>query len=602
MRLTNLTLLIFLLVSLASFSQKVEHTYYYDYKVKEEYQVNSKGVKHGYYKKFWTDGSLEIKGTYSNNVKTGTWTSYDDRGRTFSIENYKNGKYHGLYKQWCTEGGIGTNGKYYLCNESTYDDGREVTITQYYPNGKKSKEIDVTKSIYNEWFEDGTAKSEIINGKIYISGEDSDGENRRVERIKFDSLDLKIEYFYGFVGQWDGTLRDINVHNFKDESSKTWRFDDGLMIKYFLNGKECKINDNVLAEGYRYYNIDPNPETKKFNSKNNKRYNEKTKGIDFYNDDGSIYQTIIGYYNDSIQTIVSYHSNGNRYQEYKINPQGKKIGFGIEYNEDGIKIVETDWESVNHKEFYDTGELKSHRTCCFYREYDKSGNLILENEPYYQGGDRIDYGKTYHYNSSGIIIKVESDGTILEGEDAVKFYFDYKSKILQEELSDKQKKFVNASIETNPVLYHIGITELNTIASNFLNSSTINDRKNYHATYIERADYLIELSSNENERNQFIEKVIQDSLNSVKSNDNWIRKISETRKDKVIFDKYDIVFIDLMKQINNQSNQEQKYNLILILLKFQNEIKGLFENPNKEIEKQLKKSSSSKEILSVFKL
>lgn len=88
----------------------------------------------------------------------------------------------------------------------------------------------------------------------------------------------------------------------------------------------------------------------------------------------------------------------------------------------------------------------------------------------------------------------------------------------------------------------------------------------------------------------------------MKSNDNWIRKISETSKNKVIFDKYGIVFIDQMEQIKNQSNQVQKYNLILILLKFQNDIKGLFENPNKVIEKQLKKAKTVEDILSVFVL
>lgn len=81
-----------------------------------------------------------------------------------------------------------------------------------------------------------------------------------------------------------------------------------------------------------------------------------------------------------------------------------------------------------------------------------------------------------------------------------------------------------------------------------------------------------------------------------------ILKLNETAKNKVVFDKYNLAVTVLMNQVENATTHEKKNGLLLIILKFQNEIKGLFENPNKEIEKQLKKATTAQDILSVFSL
>lgn len=81
-----------------------------------------------------------------------------------------------------------------------------------------------------------------------------------------------------------------------------------------------------------------------------------------------------------------------------------------------------------------------------------------------------------------------------------------------------------------------------------------------------------------------------------------ILKLNETAKNKVVFDKYDLVVTNLMSQVENSTTQEKKHGFLLTILKFQNEIKGLFENPNKEIEKQLKKATTVQDILVVFNL
>lgn len=91
---------------------------------------------------------------------------------------------------------------------------------------------------------------------------------------------------------------------------------------------------------------------------------------------------------------------------------------------------------------------------------------------------------------------------------------------------------------------------------------------------------------------------------SLKTEINNLRKaiieLNETAKSKLIFDKYNVVLSNLMDEMENQSSQEQKNIILQQIIKFQNEIKNLFENPSKDIEKQLKKTSTVQDILSVF--
>ncbi len=101
---------------------------------------------------------------------------------------------------------------------------------------------------------------------------------------------------------------------------------------------------------------------------------------------------------------------------------------------------------------------------------------------------------------------------------------------------------------------------------------------------------------------EFGYKALNDSLKiEINNLHESILKLNETAKHKVVFDKYDLVVTNLMNKVEN-ATQEQKNGILLTILSFQNEIKGLFENPNKDIEKQLKKAGKVQDILSVFSL
>lgn len=148
-------------------AQKTAKTYYdiFGTKVKEIFSTNSNGVKNGPYKHFFENGSVYEEGQYAigpnGSDKNGSWKTYDLKGRLSSIETFKNGKYDGVVKQWSTSV-YNMDKKYYLISESIYNMGLEEKNTQYHSNGQKSKYTCVN-GICNEWFENGNKESEWVN-------------------------------------------------------------------------------------------------------------------------------------------------------------------------------------------------------------------------------------------------------------------------------------------------------------------------------------------------------------------------------------------------------------------------------------------------------
>ena len=48
-------------------------------------------IKHGGYVKYYKNTKVEIRGSYQNNQKSGTWKYYDEQGNLIKTENYSNG-------------------------------------------------------------------------------------------------------------------------------------------------------------------------------------------------------------------------------------------------------------------------------------------------------------------------------------------------------------------------------------------------------------------------------------------------------------------------------------------------------------------------------
>ncbi|MBB77379.1 MAG: hypothetical protein CL844_00065 [Crocinitomicaceae bacterium] len=129
------TLLLFVFISILSFSQTEEiKTYYENGQLNEEFTLVD-GWKEGIYKSYYENGQLYSKGKYRDGIKIGLWKIYFDNGKLFKeinwIDELENmGWKEGIYREYDYNG--------ILLVEGNYIDGKRDGIWKYYwkSNGK----------------------------------------------------------------------------------------------------------------------------------------------------------------------------------------------------------------------------------------------------------------------------------------------------------------------------------------------------------------------------------------------------------------------------------------------------------------------------------
>lgn len=367
----TIQLIIGILLFLNVNAQKITKEFY-DYqktRVKFEYQIdNATGVKNGYYKAYGEKGTLAEQGSYKMNSKNGTWTQYDNYGKPFAITNYTEGKINGVYKQWCFEDYKKVS---YLCGDYIYNMGKEEKAITYWPNGKKSKNV-VPNGICNQWFENGTKKSEWVN-KNGISG----------EMIYFlvdgrPSVELKNGKTYRYCS--DG-ISSIGTGYDKHGSLKSIEYDSlgfHYVCEYNESVKEnfltliSKIDTiNKIVEKTYYYSDGPKKET-------------------FVNKDKTVLKKIIYFSNNNVKEEIdlskkpyscrNYYLNGQLRQEYFETETGKRVETFKAYFEDGKMKFIVDFSKKEVIEYYETGIVKLEKgindegdDCCYLREFDETG-------------------------------------------------------------------------------------------------------------------------------------------------------------------------------------------------------------------------------------
>ncbi|MEX2483084.1 MAG: hypothetical protein WED10_00895 [Brumimicrobium sp.] len=109
-------------------------------------------IKHGVYKKYRKDGSVEIECYYSKGKENGTWKKFKSNGDLFELKTYKNGKKDGRYELYSHSGE--------LKEEGTYKNGRkDGEFFEYYNDGEpKTKSTYVNGKLegeYIKWDEEG---------------------------------------------------------------------------------------------------------------------------------------------------------------------------------------------------------------------------------------------------------------------------------------------------------------------------------------------------------------------------------------------------------------------------------------------------------------
>jgi len=223
----------------------IDTTFYYDREGKQYgYILNENDTERIYYYKdgqhkfYASDGKKESEGIIVNHREGNEWTDY-----------FSNGK---VYRELKTINGVGWEKIYYENGNPkmlTYGDKiRRIYITtnEWYENGQKKLEINVTNGIV-----DGPMYKFHPNGNIETEGFYKNDKRNGVFKTFYESGKLK-----GVQTIKDDVLNDTAKEWYESGQLKTIGFfkngkPEGRLLKYHENGKIWKVSNykNGLAHG-----------------------------------------------------------------------------------------------------------------------------------------------------------------------------------------------------------------------------------------------------------------------------------------------------------------------------------------------------------------
>lgn len=461
----NLILIACIAFAVSVNAQRVEKELYdYGIRTHYEYQVNNKtGEKNGYYKEYNEDGTLYETGTYKNGKQEGAWTKYFLKGYGIYISsNYIDGKLNGEYKVYEVSRQTMTR---YLFQDQVYKDGILMKSKAYNSAGRLTSEFDREKNIDIEWFADGSPSKETKRGKLY-KYEENDNGSRRIDRITFDSIGNKIEYFFN-----SGILALITLSDSNDNPIERFSYtgNQACGLNYEIwdkqNRKEVKLDSANVRKIILWGRLANR--TAKIEIKDN--YDE-AKG-DFKSDGGSGVFELVHYYpsNSPFQykkvyledgKIITeefyicnydeynrmlfqikkritreYYPNGTpMFEAYENNVPDKDVPWGVRENsvindsiKEYFKTGSIAYKRAGGKQqwYYNSGKLEKETgwkasfsdpyPCCYLREYYESGklklNVVLFDEFANGKVDEEDFNlpsvsKVLYYDENGKLRKV----------------------------------------------------------------------------------------------------------------------------------------------------------------------------------------------------
>jgi antitoxin component YwqK of YwqJK toxin-antitoxin module len=152
--------------------------------VEEFEQIRKTKVRHGFYKSFFSDGTLNEVAKYKLGSLDGKRLFHYESGKLMSIEHHNNGLFSGKFQKF-------------------YEDGTKYVEGQYVNNEMSG--------VWKRWFPDGTLKEEATfekneengpfkeyyeNGKTKTEGQYTNGENEQGELKKYDQNGELFEKMY----------------------------------------------------------------------------------------------------------------------------------------------------------------------------------------------------------------------------------------------------------------------------------------------------------------------------------------------------------------------------------------------------------------------
>ena len=213
--------------------KKEKKTYHDNGNLREIYQINEKGKKDGFYRKYYDNGQLRVSVSFKNgNQNPGKIISFHENGKIFrEVFLSKNGKFNGEFNEWYENGNIQFKGYY-------KNDKRVVT---------QSYQIDEKENIKNKIKKPHTLDMDLINDNTTkkIS------KNRTkigVENFGLKELDTKlksISKMWYQILKSRASFRPINLEKLK---LSYWDMALGHTEEYMLKYE----NGQMDVEGIRY--------------------------------------------------------------------------------------------------------------------------------------------------------------------------------------------------------------------------------------------------------------------------------------------------------------------------------------------------------------
>ncbi|GEM_PF-182103 len=358
---------LYILFATESLAQtKKVQTYYDDEKtiLKERYSIKDSlnPVLHGLYESFFSDGSIQTRGYYKNNIPDSLWMYFYEKGGIKMSGNLNDGKNHGLWQFFFENGNLNMKGniygdtkegewKYYYENkqlkvEGRYDDNLKTGPWTYFNEDgtiKAKANYKNDKGIYREYYNDGRLKAVGLN---------VDGKSDSTWTYYYENGNIKAkgDYKEGLKNGWWFFYHDNGIKASEGEYANGEK--EGKWIYYHETGKIS--SEGALRSGKKegYWKIFDESGIfradgvfEKGEGEYHEYYESGKLKIDGFIKDGKNHGQWNYYYEDgSLEgkcffengegNYTGYYKDGSPYMKGKIK-DGKNVGVWEFYNEQG---------------------------------------------------------------------------------------------------------------------------------------------------------------------------------------------------------------------------------------------------------------------------
>jgi antitoxin component YwqK of YwqJK toxin-antitoxin module len=596
-----LTLSLILGLQANSFAQREIKTYYDPFqmtKIKERYFVDGKNQKQGKYVKYDDRGLKAVEVNFLNDKPNGIGMEYalpligfpgDERIKKEA--NYVNGKLQGKTSYYVYIKDAVQNikeGKKVLQGEEFYENDKKVREIGYFLNGNKEVDAYLENGVQKKWYDngqlaielnvkngvyDGSWKEWYTNGQIGIVSTRKNGKFFGEKKEYY--VDGKLKCFENYAqGDSYGEIFE-GIQQYFDSA--------GILLKElnylpWENGAQKKQVTMFHSNGVKKSEC-----TEILLNKFSTNRNNNTK--------------IIGDY-------IEYYSNGKKAVEGKFNDRGYRDGNWKYYEMNTDKIVEGIFFNGNRlgkwKIYFDKNgnEVNTLEEAYFYREITFSNEGKLSNEMV------TDFYKNGNKKFEGFLIQIEPD--VINGE--TKFYHENGS-LKSQGLMDKNFKkerwvdyFENGNIRLEYELREYYNKEQKIGVWSYFDES-----QKLEKIEIYRDGNLVETKTGQEMTTTYIEQKKKDLLKLISEQKEEVKKIFteiivlgenniEKTKKKNIYKAYLTLVESYTDKIANISEITTLTEIELKLMKIDKKMFELVNENTEELEKSLKKLSTTSEI------